>query len=139
MIPRWLQTHLETIGAANPDGIGRTARITRCRSCHQPVIAGLDADRAAGPATVDPTPLSTLGEALALATGRTTYTLRTQPRLQLDHRYAIAIRHNPADHLTNNRDVVADHTCGADPLPTRPSRLDQTERARVPADAPPPF
>jgi hypothetical protein len=114
MIPTWLQTHLETIGRHNPDGISRRARTTLCRNCGQVVLRGLDDDRAALPATCDPHPLEPCGEASALLTGRATYQLTWRgDHYEINRRDALRITGRPAG---TDAHVVADHKCH-DPLP----------------------
>lgn len=102
------------------NGIGRRVRATACPTCRQPTLTGLDADTAAFTATADPAPLDPLGEALAVLAGRTTYELHhAGSRLELERRDSFAMR-TPAGAKT---DVLAEHRCGAPPLPALPSRL----------------
>lgn len=106
MIPTWLARHLEAIGAANPDGYGRTVRAGICRRCGSSVLRGLDNDRAALPATVDPTPISAIGEVVAILAGAATYDITLGSRraeLHRRNRWHIPRRDNP---------VLADHHCG---------------------------
>lgn len=108
--PAWLQRHLETIGAANTDGVARKARGTRCRRCGAPILAGLDADICGWPARVDPAPLTAQGEAAAILTGRTTYRLNGTPsRVEIDRREDFNIRGTPP---SDECIVVAEHECG---------------------------
>jgi hypothetical protein len=102
--------------AAAHDAIGRRAKHRLCGQCQAVVLVGLDADRCAGEAHTDPDPITGIGEVLALLAGRATYRLRRAGRLQLDHRTRWHIAGEPADHV----DVVAEHRCGAPPLPTKP-------------------
>lgn len=99
MIPTWLKRR----------HIGDTSRavtIRLCPTCRAPVLVGLDADHLALKATCDPTPLSALGEAVALVTGRTTYTLTPgKDRKELDYRDEWRIA-NP----TRNP-ILAAHQC----------------------------
>lgn len=53
----------------------RAANLRACPLCRGPVLAGLDADTAARPVRCDPTPLTEMGEAVALLQGRQTYDL----------------------------------------------------------------
>lgn len=101
MIPPWLQR------TRNGDPT-RAATIRLCRTCRAPILAGLDADRAAITVYCDPTPLTPLGEAFAVITGRTTYDLFPgQDRRELWPREAA--------HITKPRrfPVLAAHKCGA--------------------------
>lgn len=52
----------------------RTATSGRCRTCRALVVQGLDADQCALPTTADPTPLTAIGETLALLDGLRTFT-----------------------------------------------------------------
>lgn len=135
MIAPWLRRHLETIGAWNADGISRRASARRCADCGAWTLAGLDDPRCAGAAVVDTTPLNTLGEAVALLAGRTTYTLsRRAGRLELDHRHQWAIGAGTPD-----GDVVAEHRCHASDVPAlaAASRLRPATAAQEVADDPP--
>src|SRR5437879_6066733 len=109
MIPHWLAKHLESIGAMGPDRIGRNARLHHCRDCGRYVLTGLDNDLCAGVAHADPSPLSPLGEALALIGGRRTYALHQSPgRLELQLRDQWQIEGRPAGAVL---DVLPEHTC----------------------------
>lgn len=100
--------------ATTHNGIGRRAQARVC-GCGAIILVGLDADRCAGEARVDPTPLTAVGEALAIMTGRSTYLLRTVGRPELDHRSRWHIGGASADDVA----VLAEHACGTPPLPTR--------------------
>jgi hypothetical protein len=69
-VPAWILT--QRAGEAF-----RSASLTRCRDCKAPILYGLDADMCALSVRADPTPLTPLGEALALIDGRATYSLVT--------------------------------------------------------------
>lgn len=88
-------------------GGGRNTKTGRCTQCRQPVLRGLDEDMCALLVEVDPTPLTPLGEAMALLAGRKTYDLaRDTGRWQLTRRGRWRItgpRHNT--------DVVPAHRC----------------------------
>lgn len=133
-IPAWLQRHLEATGQANPDGIARQVRTRACRRCGQTILAGLDADRGALAAEADPTPIDTLGEALALATGRATYDAVTAGgRLELDRRGQARVE------APRKYPVLAEHRCGV-PLPADhdpPTPRRHPEPIQPPA--PPPY
>lgn len=120
MIPTWLQRHLEEAGRWNVDGIGRHLSAGRCARCRQQVLRGLDDDVAGLPVVCDPGPVDELGEFLALAAGRPTYTLsRRGGRWLIDprDRYRIAARRQDV--------VLAAHACGSAPLPAAPTRTPQ--------------
>lgn len=136
MIAPWLIAHLETTGRWNADGAARRARV-RTHSCGAVVVHGLDAYTCGIPTTADPTPLSALGEALALIAGRPTYTLtRTGNRLELDHRTQHHIAGHPAGTLP--ADVVAAHQCHTPQLPTLPT-VHKPRPPAPPTDGPPPY
>jgi hypothetical protein len=137
MTPRWLTQHLEATGGANPDGVNRSARITRCKDCGHRIIIGLDADKAALPVKADNLEIDELGEALAVISGLTTYalTMRTvsgQFAWQLDARTVEAIRGG------RSHAVVPQHRCGTH-LPPAEKPLISPHRNATPADAEPPF
>lgn len=137
MMAPWLIRHLEQTGAWSRDGIGRVAKLRRCQACPAWTITGLDADRCAFAVTTDTQPLSPLGEALAVVTGRVTFALRRTAgsRITLDHRHPIAIAATPAG--AGDYDVVAAHVCGADVLPTIPSKYQPSTRRQELPDAAP--
>lgn len=119
MIPNWLAKHLEDAGKLGPDRIGRAARAHRCKACGQLILTGLDNDMCASIANADPTPVSPLGEALALIGGRRTYTLhQTTDRLELQIRDRWQIAGSPAG---TRYDVLPEHTCEAIDLPAAES------------------
>ncbi len=123
-IPKWLQIHLEAKGLWDQDGVSRAARARRCKGCRRYVLVGLDGDRCALPVAVDPEPLSALGEAAALLTGRTTYRLAfLSSRLELDARDRYQIRGDAAGRTGPQHDVLAAHACGTTPLPEADHRL----------------
>lgn len=71
----------------------RSANLKPCPLCRATVLAGLDADNAACPIRCDPTPLTEMGEAVALLQGRTTYDLlpaKTGKELHERNAYFIA-------------------------------------------------
>ena len=95
-------------GTGNRNGNGD--RTHPCRKCSQPVITGLDAPRAGFLVTVDPCPLSLVGEVQALTDGRRTYDLVAgKIRRRLDWH----IRAMPA---STRHPTLAEHRCGQ-PLP----------------------
>lgn len=109
-MPAWLREHLHATGKLGRDAITRRAKTGFCDTCWSIVIRGLDAPIAALPVTVDPQPLSPLGEVLALAAGRRSYDLTWRgDRYELDHRDHWGIRTRPAGAINH---VVADHQCG---------------------------
>lgn len=117
--------------------MSRYTDVHRCRKCRQPVLVGLDGDLCAWIATVDRTPLSPLGEALALLAGRATYHLRQNGRrLYLDRRDRWQIAGNPAGESERlwPFDVVADHVCNSPPLPSIDSCLPDKPKPRKDSD-----
>lgn len=101
MIPAWLQ---RTLAGRHH----RAAALRLCTKCKAPVIVGLDADHCALTAECDPIPLTPLGEAIALITGRRTYTLTPGPdRKELDYRDEWRIQ------TPTKNPILAQHKCGA--------------------------
>lgn len=141
-VPQWLAQQLINAGHWDINGIGRNARGRRCRDCGGWVLAGLDGDRCAEAVNVDPTPLSALGEAMALVGGRGTYALRREgPGFRIDRRHRWAIAGEPAGSPGQRYDVVAAHAC-TDPGPTGPLVTEsvlQRLSARTDYDAQPPY
>lgn len=112
-----LRDKLVANGSLTARGSARGAKPRICERCNAPVLIGLDDDIAALDVTADPTPLDALGEILAVAQGRRTYTLAvTGGRHELNYRdeYRIRGRAPGAGHY----DVVPEHRCGIAPLPT---------------------
>lgn len=104
---------------------GRGVHAIKCRTCHQPILTGLDDDYCAIPASCDFTPLDSVGEFLALISGRRTYRLDLQQggNPKLTKRRAADIR-KPRKYF-QRYDVIPTHQCGAAPLATIESRLAQ--------------
>lgn len=95
----------------------RNASTRRCPTCSQIVLYGLDGDVCALSARVDPTPLTVLGEAVAVISGRGTYNLtRVGGRQRLYLRDADAIEGD------RRYPVVPEHRCGA-PLHQHAERI----------------
>lgn len=105
----------------------RNAASRKCRSCKTPVLIGPNDDLAAFIVTVDPTPLSLLGEALALLAGRDTYHLRATRGggryLNRRDRWQIAGQPAGSSERLWPFDVVAGHVCNSPPLPGIESQL----------------
>jgi hypothetical protein len=136
-MPTWLKAQLVLAGRWNTDGVTRTARGRRCDGCGEGVLVGLDADLCAGPATVTPTPLSTLGEAVARMGGTCTYRLSIfAGRLTLDCRDQWTIRDQSPDDPDRTFDVVADHVCGGPTWPSTTSALPRPTTRQETADVP---
>ena len=129
---------LVAAGRLHPQGHTRRAQPRLCRRCDARVLIGLDADVAALPVTVDPTPLTPLGEALAQLEGRYTVELFPDARGHvMDTRTDTRILHRPADVAQ----VLPEHRCGT-PLPpalTRPPDPDIRHTPLPPSGAPAPF
>lgn len=108
-LPRWLRDRLGTPTR------GRGCRATKCIVCRGDVLAGFDEDQCAALVIADPTPLSPLGEALALIEGRRSYRLeRYKDGAALWFRSHWQIQGAPASTETI---VLTDHKCGAPQLP----------------------
>lgn len=114
-VPAWLRQHLIDTGIWSADGVTRKAKL-RTHTCGLLVLIGLDADLAAFPATVDPTPLTTTGEMLALLGNRDTYDYRPVTRELDGPRRANRITYAPATDTGSVR-VLPTHVCDAPPLP----------------------
>ena len=112
-----------SVNPSTVTGASRKARIRVHPRCHQPILAGLDADVAALSVAVDPYPLTPAGEVWALQSGRRTYAL-SRGALERRDRWSIPGR-PPSPKLP----VLAEHACDspvppqhrAPPIPT-PSR-----------------
>ncbi|MHC6592409.1 hypothetical protein [Arthrobacter sp. C152] len=104
----WLKQLLET-----KTGGFRAARWQRCPTCDQITLHGMDADIAAGMATVDPTPLSPLQELACFIVGRDTYVLKPREKgYELSDRSgAYLYGPRPPDH--GSKTIVPAHQCGA--------------------------
>ena len=92
----------------------RTSKLARCRHCKATIVRGFNDDWCAFQVDADPTPLTALGEVLALMAGHRTLTARrNHHRLLLTRRDRYAIATFPAQgHRPGNRwDVVPEHTC----------------------------
>jgi hypothetical protein len=139
--PSWLLNHLITAGHVTETGISRRARIRTCRTCSTHTLVGLDNDRCAFEATVDPTPLSPLGEALAIVEGRRTLALHHEAgRYVLDPRAADHIADHPAG-SRRREDVLREHRCDTAPpvdALTAPSTF-LSAAACLPPGSPAPF
>jgi hypothetical protein len=122
-MPEHVRRYLELIGRIDADGITRKARIRFCNKCHAITIRGLDHNRCADTAIVDPAPLTVVSELEALLAGRSTYELNAaEGYYRIDVRWSWHIAGHPAG-MTNG-DVVAEHKCpGTAPSSTLPSRI----------------
>jgi hypothetical protein len=121
-------------------GATRTARAGRCRDCQRSVMVGINANFGGRAVLADPEPLSNLGEALALMSGRSTVELRwLGDRYEIDRRDQFRIRGSPAE--TNGIDVLVIHDCSlalGHPLPQIESSL-RDDIVAVPLPELPPF
>lgn len=122
----------------------RGVRARWCPGCRTPILTGLDADQCALLAKADPTPLTALGEAMALLDGRATYTLtRDHGRsiVTLSRRTAGTITRQPAGADVASLlawDIIGEHRCGQ----TTPDELTAATRLAdltVTATDQPPF
>lgn len=139
----WLRDHLIASGHLTETGLARRARLMRCPEpdCRDQVLAGLDDDRCALEARTDATPLSALGEALAVVEGRPTYSLRREgPGWVLDRRDHHRIAWAPAGSQPRH-DVVRQHRCGTPPPSGQLTTLSSFPEVAPPmsANATPPF
>jgi hypothetical protein len=139
----WLQRRLEAMGLMDPDtGATRRARSRLCEQCRRPIMRGIDADWGGRSVDCDPTPVSQLGETLALIDGRRTYELRYlgtgtgAQRYEIDHRTPERIRGNPPG--TKRLDVLIEHNHDGKQYPNTPSELKDNTPA-VDYDGPIPY
>ena len=122
---------------------GRGVRARWC-ACRAPILRGMDDDTMALPATVDPQPLSPLGEAIARIQGRETYEMRRANGVyQLMRRNAWAITGRPPGTKTwaGLIDVLAEHACHSFPLPGQDTAHPKTEATQEDShhDGTPPY
>lgn len=122
MIPAWLQR--TRAGEAF-----RAVALRTCHRCRSPILVGLDADMCAITVRADPTPLTQLGEAIAVLQGRTTYDL-----VSYDGRKELNPRN--AHHIKSERryTILADHHCGQSL--TAHAESSSTDRKRLPEEPP---
>lgn len=133
----WLKAHLTEQGLIHPDRITRRAHTRLCTTCRQPVMVGLDNDRAAMPAHTDIQPLTPLGEAAAIILDRPTYNLQWAGI----HGYQLTLRTNfeinaaPPGTQKHVR-VVAEHVCGTQLPTTKESLPSGPSKNPLPQDPP---
>lgn len=125
-------------GKMTAEGISRSARARHCPKCGRVIMSGLDGDLCAFSVDVEPQPVDRYGEALALLSGRRSYSIRrVAGHYEIDERCAIRIAANSADDV----EVLITHICGQPftaPSRARARRLAPPERAR-PGEGAPPF
>lgn len=99
----------------------RHIQAERCPDCRADILRGLNDTVAASSIDVDPTPLSALGEALAILAGRSTVACESWggSGARFTRRGHHQITSRPAG--TFRGDVYATHLCGSTPLPSIPS------------------
>lgn len=139
--PTWLRDHLIRTGRMTETGLSRRARIRPCPTCPLLILTGLDAEMCATEAACDPSPLSPLGEALALVEGRRTWALHSEAgRWVLDPRDSDQIASEPAGSRLR-QDVLRAHRCESG-APTNqliaPTTFPETSPP-LPPNSPPPF
>lgn len=135
-----VEARLIRLGHLTIEGIGRRAQPRFCPTCRARILAGLDDDKAALRADVDPSPVTALGEMLAQLEGRRTYALvHNFGRLVLDYRDAGRIAYRPAG--SGRLDVLAEHRCWSKTrLPVAASNLTRSHRLQnLTEGAPCPF
>ena len=93
-------------------GIARRATLRVCDRCAGVTVVGLDDDLAAATARCDLVSLNSLGESLAILTGRKTWRLaHSQGRFELNYRESWHIQGEPAGEMQRG-DIVPGHRCG---------------------------
>ena len=117
---------LKDLKALAGHATGRSIHATRCATCRQPILTGLDNDQLAIQARVDWTPLDEQGELQALLAGRHTYRLERQTggNPKLTRRAAKHIRARRKH--WQRYDIVPAHRCESPPLPAISTRLTTT-------------
>lgn len=110
----------------------RKASRGRCPTCRATVLRGLDADLAAMPAIVDPTPLDLRAWEACRVAGRALYVLKSD-----GDRWILNDLDPYAFPGSKRQDalIVPEHTCRG----RFPGRLPDTRRHNPDPDAPPPF
>lgn len=99
---------------ADRGGVSRKVHARLCSKCGRSMLVGLDDDRCAITARVDPTPLNAVGEASALMNDRPTFALRRiGGEYVLDRREAETIAAKPAGGDNGCTEVLAWHECAA--------------------------
>lgn len=125
----------ESVPPAKSAGNSRLLRGDMCKECGARVLRGEDDDQGALWVTVDPTPLSIPGEALAILSARPTYELAGhRAGLVLYHRDHRLISYRPAG---TKADVLPEHRCHAGELPRAPLRRRLPTPATTAPTAPP--
>lgn len=99
-------------------------------------MRGLDAERCAGDVSVDPHPLSALGELQALLDGVKTYELHWRGRYEIDYRDDFSIAGRTPGSL-HNVDVVAAHRCDRTQVHTLTSAITLVHKETRHGDVPP--
>lgn len=104
------------LGAGEPGGaMVRSAKAGYCGKCKAHALFGLDDDSCAFGVTVDPEPLSAVGEVMAHLSNLRTFELRRAgDGYQLDRRLDSYIARRPAG--AGIIDVLAAHLCGGPTL-----------------------
>lgn len=108
---RHVQDALIDTGVMTGDYVTRKTKTFTCRHCAAQVLACID--DLGFDVRANPEPLTNLGEAIAVASGRRTFASYHD---QLCARGPHAIRYRSAEVV----DVFAEHVCHATPLPTKP-------------------
>lgn len=112
VIPDAVLEAMETKTGMDFRGAPRRLRRRPCRRCSWPVVTGLDADRCAGLAVVDPAPLTPLGESLARVKGYETYVIRSWGGMWVIDWRDPWQRATDAAGSLHRADVVPEHRCG---------------------------
>ena len=104
-MPEWLLRLTEA-----KQGGFRNARWQKCDNCGDITLHGMDADMAAGMATVDPAPLTPQQELWCAIQGRRTFSLDIdgERKVKINDR----VRWSLAKPHPHGRPIVAQHICG---------------------------
>lgn len=130
---------LAGVDLLDADGVHRGARADRCRDCRRPVLRGLDADRAALAAVVDPHEIDALGELIAKRIGLMTFNLSPGYSSKGTRRWELSARMVCMIEAPRRAAVVAEHRCGLAIPPAAVTFLSPTPRRVHSASDGPPF
>lgn len=130
---------LANVDLLDADGVHRGARADRCRDCRRPVLRGLDADRAALAAVVDPHEIDAMGELIAKRIGLMTYNLSPGYSSKGIRRWELSPRAACMIEAPRRTAVLVAHRCGLAIPPAAVTFLSPTPRPACSVSDAPPF